>query len=168
MKRLTIAVLAALLLLGCGTSDAVFVDPNAVQSGGYGDLYFEADGVRFGIFDEAEAVLNALPAPRSTFTGETCAFESRDEYYRYPDFELMVNDVDGVRRITAITLATDAVRTPQGLFIGMPLEDATRAFPALSEAGWQLVDGTAQLSVTIQDGAVASIIYTPADAETGL
>ena len=65
MKKLAILLLAALLLFGCGgTNDpnAVYVDPNAIQGGGYGDLYFEADGVRFGIFDDAEPVLKALPA----------------------------------------------------------------------------------------------------------
>ena len=163
MKRLWI-VLLAVLLLGCGANEtAVFVDPNAVQAHGYGELYFEADGVRFGIFDEAEAVLNALPAPRATFTGETCAFDSRDEFYYFSGFELMTNEIDGTARVTAITLADDTVKTPQGLYIGMPMEDATAAFPALSQNGWQLTDGTAQLSVVITDGAVASIIYTPAE-----
>ena len=165
MKRLLIALLAALLLLGCAESGAVFVDPNAVQGGGYGDLYFEADGVRFGIFDEADEVLSSLPAPRSTFTGETCAFNSRDEYYYFSGFELMINEIDGVKRITAITLSDDTVKIPQGLYIGMPLEDAVQAFPALGDNGWQMIDGTAQLSVLIREGAVASILYTPADTE---
>ena len=167
MKRTGIALALSMLLLmlGCAASDAVFVDPNAVQGGGYGELYFEANGVRFGIFDEAEPVLSALPAPRSTFTGETCAFDSRDEYYRFSGFELMTNEIDGVARITAITLADDTVKTPQGLYIGMPEPDAKEAFPALSEHDWQLTDGTAQLSVVIRDGAVASIIYTPSNTK---
>ena len=165
MKRTGIALALSMLLLmlGCAASDAVFVDPNAVQGGGYGELYFEANGVRFGIFDEAEPVLSALPAPRSTFTGETCAFDSRDEYYRFSGFELMTNEIDGVARITAITLADDTVKTPQGLYIGMPEPDAKEAFPALSEHDWQLTDGTAQLSVIVRDGVIASIVYTPSN-----
>lgn len=167
MKRTVKALVLSMLLLmlGCAASDAVFVDPNAVQGGGYGELYFEANGMRFGIFDEAEPVLSALPAPRSTFTGETCAFDSRDEYYRFSGFELMTNEIDGVARITAITLADDTVKTPQGLYIGMPEPDAKEAFPALSEHDWQLTDGTAQLSVVIRDGVIASIVYTPSSVE---
>lgn len=174
MKRTAILLLALLLLfaLGCGKPEAaaddpnvVFVDPNAVHGGEYGDLYFEANGVRFGIFDETEAVLEQLPAYRNTFTGETCAFDGADVYYYFSGFQIMANDIDGTSRITAITIADDTVKIPQGLFIGMPEADATAAFPALRDADWNLEDGTALLSVTIADGAVASIVYTPAIAE---
>lgn len=164
MKRIVITVLAALLLFGCSATDpnAVFVDPNAVHGGGYGELYFEANGVRFGVYDEAEPVISALPDYRSTFTGETCAFDSEDVYYYYAGFQMMTNEIDGVSRVTAITVADDTVKTPQGLYIGMPEADAAEAFPALAENGWNLVDGTALLSVVLRDGAIVSIVYTPA------
>ena len=164
MKRIVILFLACLLLCGCaGGENAVFVDPNAVQGGGYGELYFEADGVRFGIYDEAEPILKALPAYRSSFVGETCAFDSTDVYYRYAGFELMVSEIDGVERITAITVANDTVKTPQGLYIGMTEEAAAAAFGALKEADWLLVDGTAQLSAVVIDGRIAEIVYTPSN-----
>ncbi len=167
MKKLAILLLAALLLMGCGANDpnAVFVDPNAVHGGEYGDLYFEANGVRFGIFDETEPVLAALPEYRSTFTGESCAFDDKDVTYFYSGFQITTNEIDGVSRITAITVADDTVKTPQGLYIGMPEADAQKTFPALYESGWNLADGTALLSVTILDGAVASIVYTPSNLE---
>ena len=168
MKKLAILLLAALLLMACGAKDdpnAVFVDPNAVQGGGYGDLYFEADGVRFGIFDEAEPVLSALPQYRSTFTGESCAFDNADISYFYAGFRIIVNEIDGVNRITAINVEDDTVKTPQGLYIGMPEAEAAAAFPKLLESDWNLIDGTALLSVTMNDGVVASIVYTPAATE---
>ena len=164
MKRIALLLLAALLLCACkGAENAVFVDPNAVQGGGYGTLYFEADGVRFGVYDEADPVIAALPAYRSTFTGETCAAEARDVFYHYDGFQMMVNAIDGVNRITGITVANDTIKTPQGLYIGMPEEDAKAAFPALFEADGTLIDGTAQLSVVFQDGKIAQIIYTPSN-----
>ena len=138
-----------------------FRDPNAVQGGGYGDLYFEADGVRFGIYDEAAPVLDALPAFRTMFTAETCAFDSHDVYYYYAGFQIMVNEIDGVERITAITVADDTVRTPQGLYIGMREEDAYKAVPALAGQDRILIDGTAQMAVVIKDGVIAGIVYTP-------
>lgn len=164
MKRIAILFLAALLLCACAASEnAVFVDPNAVQGGGYGELYFEADGVRFGIYDEADKVMEALPAYRSAFTRETCAFENseNDVVYRYDTFQIQVNKIDGVNRITAITVANDTVKTPQGLYIGMKEEDAAAAFPALAAEDWVLIDGTAQLSVVVLDGVVAEIVYSP-------
>ena len=165
MKRIAIILLAALLLCACAATEenAVFVDPNAVQGGGYGELYFAANGVRFGIFDEADKVIEALPAYRSTYTGETCAFDSQDVFYFYDGFQMMVNEIDGVNRITAITIKDDTVKTPQGLYIGMKEDDAKAAFPALFEEDWVLIDGTAQLSVVLLDGAVAEIIYTPSN-----
>lgn len=172
MKRTAILLLAMLLLLsfGCKTDaqddpNAVFIDPNAVRGGEYGALYFEANGARFGIYDETEAVLSALPAYRSTFTGQSCAFETEDVSYFFAGFEITTNEIDGVSRVTAIRLNDDTVKTPQGLYIGMPEEDAAAAFPALSAADWNLVDGTALLSVTIVDGAIYGITYTPAIGE---
>ena len=168
MKRTAILILAVLLLaaFGCGTNqtndpNAVFIDPNAVRGGEYGDLYFEANGVRFGIYDEAEAVLKALPAYRSTFTGKSCAFESDDVSYFYAGFTIMTNEIDGTDRITGIKIDDDTVKTPQGLYIGMSEEDAIAALPAAKDADWNLADGTALLSVTILDGVVKGIVYTP-------
>ncbi len=170
MKRTAILLLAMFLLLsfGCKEADdpnAVFVDPNAVRGGEYGELYFEANGARFGIYDETEQVLKALPAYRSTFTGQSCAFETEDVSYFFAGFEITTNEIDGTSRVTAIRLNDDTVKTPQGLYIGMPEEDAESAFPALSAADWNLVDGTALLSVTIVDGAIYGITYTPAIGE---
>ncbi len=173
MKRTAILMLALLLLaaIGCGSNvqtddpNVVFVDPNAVHGGEYGALYFESNGVQFGIYDETEAVLTALPAYRSTFTGKSCAFEGEDVSYFYAGFAITSNVIDGVGRITGITVSDDTVKTPQGLYIGMPEEDAAAAFPALRDADWNLVDGTAMLTVVIADGAVKEIVYSPAIAE---
>ncbi len=168
MKRTAILILALMLLaaLGCGANgtddpNAVFIDPNAVHGGEYGELYFELNGVRFGIYDEAEAVLSALPAYRSTFTGKSCAFESEDVSYFYAGFTIMTNEIDGTDRITGIKIDDDTVKTPQGLYIGMSAEDAAAAFPAAKEADWSYADGTALLSVTIADDVVKGIVYTP-------
>lgn len=170
MKRTAVLMLAVLMLaaLGCGKSNAktddpnaVFVDPNAVRGGEYGELYFEANGARFGIYDETEEVLSALPAYRSTFSGQSCAFPGEDVSYFYAGFQILTNEVDGVSRITGITVTDDTVKTPQGLYIGMPEADAAAAFPALKDADWNLADGTALLSVIIDDGMVKEIVYTP-------
>lgn len=178
MKRTILLITALLLMLavGCGQQteqnpgvendpNAVFYDPNAVHGGEYGELYFEANGVRFGIYDEAEPVLAALPKETGTSTRESCAFDHADVFHYYPSFEIMTNEIDGADRITAITLLDDLVKTPQGLYIGMTEEAAAEAFPALRDAEWKLIDGTALLSVTIVDGQVRGIIYTPSGIE---
>ena len=161
-------MLAALLLLlaaGCANgmpdgSDAVFVDPNAVRGGEYGALFFEANGVRFGIYDETEKVLKALPKEqKDPYVEKSCAFEGEDVVHFFEGFEITANEIDGTSRITAIRITGDVVTTPQGLRIGMREADAEAAFPTLFEAGGSLVDGTAQLSVVIGDGIVKEIVY---------
>ncbi len=47
----------------------------------------------------------------------------------------------------------------------MPEADAAAAFPLLQQNDWNLVDGTALLSVTVQDGSIVSIVYSPSNAE---
>ena len=43
--------------------------------------------------------------------------------------------------------------------------DAAEAFPALRDAGWNLTDGSAKLTVTFVDGMVPGIAYSPSIAE---
>lgn len=81
-------------------------------------LYFEGKGVRLEPMMEAAPVLQALGAPIGTFEADSCAYLGKDLYYYYPGFELTVNEVDGVERITAITVVDDTIVTPQGLRIG--------------------------------------------------
>ncbi len=175
MKRMILFMTALLMLLalGCGKTEpkkqddpnTVYIDPNAVRGGEYGDLYFEAEGVRFGIFDEAQPVLKALPEQSGEHTSESCAFDHADVVHFYPSFEITTNEIDGVERITAIRVTSDLIETPQGLKIGMPEEDAQTALPALKDSDGNIIDGTALLSVTIIDGKVAEIVYTPAVTE---
>lgn len=164
-------LLSFLLLAGCQSGqDAVFVDPNAVQSGNYGTLSFAANGVTFGIFDEADAVMQALPEPNNHFVGESCAFGGNDNYYFYNGFELMCNEMDGVFRITNIRIADDTVTTPQGFSIGMTEEAAEALLPSVGAeqqtrnalGGYTFVSGTTELVVLITDGVVTDIHYTPA------
>lgn len=166
MKKRFLILLAALLFAaGCangtaGGTEAVFVDPNAVRGGEYGTLYFEANGVRFGIYDETEQVLASLPREiAEPYVEKSCAFESEDVIHFFEGFEITANEIDGTSRITGIRITSDLVSTPQGLTIGMREADAKAAFAALYEAGWNLVDGTAQLSVVIGDGVVKEIVY---------
>lgn len=164
MKRV-IWMLALLLLLACAPKeDAVFVDPNAKQGGKYGTLYFEADGVRFGVFDAADDVFSALPQNSGTFVGTSCAFaDSQDTFYTYDGFQIMTNVYD-VERVTAITIADDTVRTPQGVYIGMTVSDAENALGMEAQTGGFLqTEGTCTLSVVVQDGVVTAIQYVPAE-----
>ena len=79
---------------------------------------------RFGILDPAADVLAALGEPDSTFESNSCAYQGKDKFYYYDGFEVLVNDVDGTERITGITIADDTVSNPQGVKIGMKIDEA--------------------------------------------
>ena len=81
------------------------------------ELYFESKGVRMEPMMEAAPVLEALGDPVGSFEADSCAYLGKDKFYYYPGFELTVNEVEGVERITVITVADDTIVTPQGLRI---------------------------------------------------
>lgn len=174
MKKTGIIIAAAIILVlfaACaktGTAgveeSAVFVDPNAVKEGAYGNLYFEAEGFRFGIYDPMETVLEHVPS-NTTFTGESCAFEGEDLFYFFNGFEVMANQIDGKERVTGITVTDDTVKTPDGIYIGMPEEQLREIIGKEPDIGgiYVTIDGTAQRNVTVQDGTVAAIGYAAAD-----
>ena len=81
------------------------------------EVYFESRGIRIEPWMESAPVLEALGEPIGSFEADSCAYIGKDMFYYYPGFELTVNEVDGVNRITAITVADDTITIPQGLRI---------------------------------------------------
>lgn len=169
MKKKTTAVIAAaalVFLAACGGgSGGVTVDPNAVTAD-YGDLYFSSNGCSFGIFDELEPVLEAIGEPPDTFEADSCAYQGKDIYYYYPGFELMINDIDGVMRITGITLTDDTVANPQGVRIGMDMDKALSLMNMEydeSSGVYSFTSGNALLRLrSDSDGCVDAIEYLAA------
>ena len=130
MKKITAIILATLTLLAlcaCGTAEPREEGSKKEYTPDYGELYYASNDTKFGIMDPAEKVLEALGEPvNGTFESDSCAYQGKDYFYYYDGFEVMVNDVDGTKRITGITVADDTVQTPQGVRIGMKLEDAQK------------------------------------------
>ena len=81
------------------------------------EVYFESHGIRIEPWMEAGPVLDSLGEPIGSFEADSCAYIGKDMFYYYPGFELTVNEVDGVNRITAVTVADDTITIPQGLRI---------------------------------------------------
>ena len=172
MKRWVLVLLTLLLAVGCAqqteqkqrNDTVVFVDPNAVQAGAYGDLYFTANGYSFGIYDPIDEVLSHISSTAS-FAEQSCAFEGEDVYYFFSGFEVMANQIDGAERVTAINLVDDTVKTPEGVFIGMTEEALCEAMHCSPDEDGLYVteDGTAQRNITVLDGTVRAVSYLPAD-----
>ncbi len=161
-KYFILSLAAALLCLCACGGEAVTVDPNAVRAD-YGPLSFEAGGVSFGVFDEAAPVLEKLGEASGEFEADSCAYQGKDKFYYYDGFELMVNDVDGTERITAITVTDDTVSNPQGVKIGMDIDQALGLMAMDYEEStgvYSFVSGSCLMRLRVDsDNAIAAMDY---------
>ena len=183
MKRIIGFILTFVAVVGlaaCGSDDGVVVDPNAsveqsgeVSQGGAdvsgaetaaaGDsLYYDANGVMIHPYDEADTVLASLGKPNGTFESASCAYQGMDYFYYYDGFQLTVNDVEGVNRVTTITVVDDTVSIPQGVKIGSKEAEMTQLMGndyTESSGLYVFVKGDTTLQIQIKEGSVASILY---------
>lgn len=133
------------------------------------DLYFESRGVRMEPMMEAAPVLSALGDPIGSFEADSCAYIGKDLFYYYPGFELTVNEVEGVDRITAITVVDDTVTIPQGLRIYDEEDKLLDTLGGTEESGvYTYRSGSILLLVRVKEAdgdarRVSSIEYRPAE-----
>lgn len=176
MKRVIALILAALMLFAlcaCGGDDKSKTEKNDGQAytPDYGDFYFESNGVKFGIMDYADKVLEALGEPQSTFESNSCAYQGKDEFYYYDGFEIMVNEIDGEKRITGITLADDTITNPQGVKIGMDINEALGLMgEGYTQAGnvYKYVAGSTMFRLKeFDDGTIVAAEYCVAANQEG-
>lgn len=175
MKRLfalLLAIISIFALCACGGGEEPPVPTETTQQeeylADYGELYYESNGVKFGVFDELDPVTEALGEPvNGTFESDSCAYQGKDYFYYYDGFELMANELDGVLKITGITLADDTVQNPQGVKVGMKLEDALALMgDGYTQNGdvYKFVTGTTQLRLRVgEDGTLAAVEYSAAN-----
>lgn len=185
MKRkyaLTALLLLAIFLLGCGEENVVYVDPNRVEEreeeaedkeeereeeAEKTELTFQSGDLILLPLMEAEDALEALGQPLGAFEADSCAYQGKDYYYYYPGFELTVNEVEGERLVTAITVVDDTVTTPQGLRIGDSEEKLNSLLKGegTPEGYYEFVSGFVCLQVQVNEGVITAMVYKAA-AET--
>ena len=182
MKKLLalITVFALLALCFCGSfAFAAEADPDAdaeeEEEAPYGPLSFIYRDIEFGILDEAEPVMEELGEADDLFISASCAYQGDDYIYYYDGIELTTNEIDGVLRVTGIVLADDMIETPQGLKIGMDIEEALKLMKAIEDEELTVEEnrgvysfryGPALLMVKADgNGEIAAIQYTAASEE---
>ena len=167
MIAILLSVLTVLCMCACSKDEPRTETKTDDYTPDYGELYYASGDTKFGIMDPAEEVLNALGEPvNGTFESDSSAYQGKDYLDSYDGFEVMVNDVDGVKRITGITVADDTVQTPQGLKIGMKLEDAqallTGEYKQVGDV-YKYTQGSTVLKLAVgDDGTLTAIEYAVA------
>ena len=74
------------------------------------EYIFRSGSIAIVPLEEADEVMERLTGLLSTFEADSCAYQGKDYYYYYPGFELTVNELEGAKRITAITLVDDTIK----------------------------------------------------------
>ena len=174
MKKIITFFLAALMLFAlcaCGDNQPEnnTTDTEVAVEKTYDKLFYASGDVKFGIGDDANEIIAALGEPMGTFEAESCAYQGKDYFYYYDGFELMANDFDGKLLITGITVDDDTVQIPQGVKIGMDIEEALALMDVEhtdNGSVYKFTEGSTILRIRAgEDGTVAAIEYCTAANE---
>ena len=175
MKRIITFFLAALMLFAlCACDDTPSGEgentpTEASLKADYSKLFYVSGDVKFGIGDKSEEVMAKLGEPMDTFESESCAYQGKDYFYYYDGFELMANDFDGTQLITGITLDDDTVQLPQGVKVGMDIDEALSLMDVeYTQSGsvYKFTEGSTILRIRAgEDNTVAAVEFCTAAAE---
>ena len=156
MKRISIILLAAIMLLslvGCGSTD---IDPQEEN------FTFTYNGTKITLGAEAAPIIDALGEPRSYTEEPSCAFEGMDKTYYYGSFYLSTYPMDGKDYVYNLWFADDGVSTDEGIRIGSTqsqVEDAYGKECLNGTTSFVLTKGQSRLMILIEDDTVSSIRY---------
>lgn len=174
MKKIIAFMLAALMLFAlcaCGEtpSEDKTAEPEVTVEKNYNKLFYQSGDVKFGIGDDAEEIMDKLGEPMGTFESASCAYQGSDYFFYYDGFEIMANDFGGTLIITGITVDDDTVQIPQGVKIGMDIEEALSLMDvdhADNGSVYKFTEGSTILRIRAgEDGTVAAIEYCTAASE---
>lgn len=132
---------------------------------------FVCGDVSVAPLEEAEAVLARLSEPLSTFEADSCAYQGKDYYYYFSGYELTVNEIEGVKRVTAISLVDDTVKAefPGGL-LGIGDTEETLLNVLGGEPGqeyYEYTNDTMQVQVQLTEGVITALVFRSATETAG-
>lgn len=156
MKRISLFLLAAIMLFslaGCGATD---IDPQE------DNFSFTYNGIKMTLGAEAASILNALGEPRSCTEEPSCAFDGMDKTYYYGCFYLSTYPLNGKDFVYSFWFADDSVATEDGIRIGSTQAQVEAIFGANCFNGtnsYMQSRGESKVVYLLEDGLVKSIQY---------
>lgn len=125
-------------------------------------LYVEYKGVKIVMGAEADEIIDALGEPIDCNEMGDCGGLGAQVLYSYPSLDIYVLESKNGNTIDEISFRDDIVTTPDGVYIGMDVDDAKDALGEPdSEDDRQLeyTKGDFSLIVTYSEGLVNGIYY---------
>ncbi len=141
-----------------------------VACGGKGDAFTftTPGGVKVAIGASAEDVIADLGTHLSLNESDSCGgIPGKDRVYTYAGFRVSTTPAEDGDIVCKIELTEDSVKTPEGLYIGMPAADVESKMAGkgtLERVGDNLVYAAEgmKLNVVIRNDSVVAIQYVAA------
>lgn len=143
-------------------------DPEEEQEEEY---IFRSGSIAIVPLEEADEVMERLTGLLSTFEADSCAYQGKDYYYYYPGFELTVNELEGVKRITAITLVDDTIKAEfSGGALGIGDGEQLLRQVLGGEPGqsyYEFAGSRSRVQIQLMEGRITAMVFRPAEETAG-
>lgn len=164
MKKILIALLAVVMLSGCGGSDNTDPNDNTVDNKNEVTYYFEVNDAKVYMNQDFSEVYDSLGQEQSKFTSPSCAFEGQeDNVYTYASYQLITYTNNNKEYIYSITLKDDTVSTKEGIYLGSVKNDIINVYGKnYSESNGSLTYKGKDMTIEflLENDAVTQITYT--------
>ena len=164
MRKKTLAAVALVLVLAvalCSCGSGNTTPSNSNSGSNTKDYVFKSGSTTVEMKADAEAVLKALGAYKSSYEAPSCAFDGMDKIYSYNGFDLMTYTQNGKDLISGVVLRDDTVETPEGIAIGSKAEDVKKAYGDFEKDATSATfkSDNCKLLIIFEGGVVTSIQY---------
>ncbi len=164
MKRILIAIMATMMLVGCSSSteetESDATTSTTTEEKGY---IFEYNDIEIEMNEDTSLFLEDLGEELSYFEAESCAFEGIDKTYTYAGFQLITYPTDDVDYVSSIVLKDDTVSTQEGICIGDEKASVEEAYGTDYEddnGAYIYTKTDSKLEFIFEDSYVTAITYT--------
>lgn len=135
------------------------------------EYIFRSGSIAIVPLEEADEVMERLTGLLSTFEADSCAYQGKDYYYYYPGFELTVNELEGVKRITAITLVDDTIKAEfSGGALGIGDGEQLLRQVLGGEPGqsyYEFAGSRSRVQIHLTEGRITAMVFRPAEETAG-
>ena len=165
---LALAMILSLGLAACGgggsSNNATPGGKNNSGNGGgtkEAGWVFKKGSVTVAMYDNADDVIKALGAYKSSYEAESCAFDGKDVIYSYPGYDVLAFQEKDRKVISGVILRDDTVETPEHVSIGSSMADVEKAYGKFEDGAtsMRLDKGNCQLLILTDNGKVIHIQY---------
>lgn len=135
------------------------------------EYIFRSGSIAIVPLEEADEVMERLTGLLSTFEADSCAYQGKDYYYYYPGFELTVNELEGVKRITAITLVDDTIKAEfSGGALGIGDGEQLLRQVLGGEPGqsyYEFTGSRSRVQIQLTEGRITAMVFRPTEETAG-